>query len=66
METELIKTLIVQAPAVGVLLFLVYRQDRRLEQRETRVDRLLERLEECYRKIADCQDANTSQREVTS
>ena len=65
MDGELLKTMISQAPTIAALLYLVYRQDIRLSQREARVDHLIERLIDCYQFMRGADVANASEREVT-
>ena len=65
MDGELLKTMISQAPTIAALLYLVYRQDVRLSQREARVDHLIERLIDCYQFMRSADEANASEKEAT-
>lgn len=45
MEAEFIKLVISQAPTVGVLLFIVYKQEQRLDSVLRRLMRCLDKIE---------------------
>jgi len=54
MDSELLRLIIVNAPGVGILLYILWHQQRVLDQRDQQIKQI---MQECLRHLKADQDA---------